>query len=1043
MATSVQDALIQLIKLTQTNLEILQGINDSFLTTSLTVTVSTEDEGSYVIPSFLSLENKLNALQEDFDNLVQGAKCGEVWMNLDGSSRVLAVRSYQSAPIELDLDPSLSTFESENNYIFKDFLSPKPYITFLVQDLPNDITEVLIKKVIPKSDTLKEIFASYLGGESSTTIAVEQTWADLYKVLSIYKEGTDYEVYDTRQYLPIRQNVGTGSYVIKEITSDTVSEDLEEFITLTIRTDVESPYLSTLYYTLFDGTISKALAVGDRLTTWDGSAMLEIESISSSSATLTLKVLNDEYLNLTTSDEGDTEISDYAVLRFFSPADFDDDKYVKVTLEEDQYIFTAIAGLNSRLNVQAGWGTGLIINTYLLTNGDGTLYENYYTSVSNIGDLLYDITAMFSSESVTHLSQDEYDSIKNLSPSTDYFNLSVIQVNSHLDNSETVKTIRTAYAEKKILETQLSELNSKIDEITAILAEISFSDTSGQRTIYTSQLSEYNTQKTELEASITTAIDEISQAANNSTIPIENAKYRIRGYYDISPYTDDMTIKDIEVWYRYKNLDESTGTATTIGDDGFIFSDWNVYSGPKNYRTGILEDGSWTWSLNENSPEDDILINVPHFNQIDIPITQGETVDIRVRFIYEMGQPFVEIKSGWSEILNVEFPDEYLQNVEVLDIIEENNNDITTNKFNNILDEVGITDHIDDSIVDQDITYFHNPENISSGFYTSERRIIPLKDKLESMDLDITSILDIVNGTSATAFTVTISNGDTSYTLTPYLITNIVTPAYSSLSTDSDYISSGVYNINYFSNTESSTYTFISTYFNINITNNTEHSLRLFSMFPGDYTMSLNDMSESKMKFDKDDYTYTDSSSDYGIPLGYTDDSGNLTFETQKANQFITFRHTNAGTGESFYNISDILTSTALNAFYNEDEAENITLSTYTSEPSSSMMTALPYLSSQYSLALYQDTSSKYITIASSETVTIPILVEVYIDSSTDETTMQRMIGFDLRPSLYEDPIPYFFKIICKNNNTSNDLISISSKTQLKTTLVKYNTTVK
>ena len=34
----------------------------------------------------------------------------------------------------------------------------------------------------------------------------------------------------------------------------------------------------------------------------------------------------------------------------------------------------------------------------------------------------------------------------------------------------------------------------------------------------------------------------------------------------------------------------------------------------------------------------------------------------------------------------------------------------------------------------QDITYYHKPENIASGFYTDERRIIPLKDKLAELN---------------------------------------------------------------------------------------------------------------------------------------------------------------------------------------------------------------------------------------------------------------------------------------------------------------------
>ena len=36
--------------------------------------------------------------------------------------------------------------------------------------------------------------------------------------------------------------------------------------------------------------------------------------------------------------------------------DYTSNKYIKVPLEEDQYIFVAVAPINSRMNTQASWG---------------------------------------------------------------------------------------------------------------------------------------------------------------------------------------------------------------------------------------------------------------------------------------------------------------------------------------------------------------------------------------------------------------------------------------------------------------------------------------------------------------------------------------------------------------------------------------------------------------------------------------------------------------------------------------------------------------
>ena len=139
--------------------------------------------------------------------------------------------------------------------------------------------------------------------------------------------------------------------------------------------------------------------------------------------------------------------------------------------------------------------------------------------------------------------------------------------------------------------------------------------------------------------------------------------------------------------------------------------------------------------------------NEPSFNQIDIPITQGETVDIRLQVLFDFGDPFAQTKSQWSDVVNVEFPMELTKNVQILDIIEENNNDIRNNHVQNILKNEGIIRHIDDQVInDKNEIFYHNPKHIPSGFLTNERQIIPLEDKLKEMQTTIDRLMDEVVG---------------------------------------------------------------------------------------------------------------------------------------------------------------------------------------------------------------------------------------------------------------------------------------------------------
>ena len=52
---------------------------------------------------------------------------------------------------------------------------------------------------------------------------------------------------------------------------------------------------------------------------------------------------------------------------------------------------------------------------------------------------------------------------------------------------------------------------------------------------------------------------------NETNIPIENAKYHIRGYFDVKSYIDglglNINVNKILVQYRYKNQDKITGNA--------------------------------------------------------------------------------------------------------------------------------------------------------------------------------------------------------------------------------------------------------------------------------------------------------------------------------------------------------------------------------------------------------------------------------------------------------------------------------------------------
>ena len=854
--SSVTEYLSQLQTLTKKNLEILDAINSAFFTKKNHLSVNV-GEANYVIPSFISLENKVNALEENFNNLIHSPSTGEAYFHVDGNTRSIHVNGYTHTPNSLVLN-NVSDFKVFQNDIFKDFLTPVPYVNFNLSSIPSDIVSVNVKKVIPKNQELINTFSKVLSKvEGNNTILLSSTqykYSELYKMLAIYKEDVDYIEYDTIMKLPVRQSIGNSIYVIDSIISDIVDDNLDNYITIKLKNNLEDPqYNGSLTYKAFNETIEKPLSIGDQLITFDGCGKMEITEIHSNTNTIVVRVMNGDFLNLIGVNEYDYSkgISDLSKIKFFSPVDFDNDKYINIPLEEDRYVFVAIAPLNDRMNIQAPWGTGVMMDTTELKNVDGLSFGEYYSkNVQNIGDILFEITSMMTN-SLTKFTGEEFKKMSEAKPSINTNDISVLHINKHLNNSTTVKNIRTLYSQKKRYNAELEEVQTKINEINKHLSTVSFDDTYNLRAAYVAQLSEYNNKKNELVTSITKVINEISTNVNEAEIPIENAKYRIRGFFDYEEFINKSGlyylkdhINGIKVQYRYKTVNSEQGTATTL-TKGFIFSDWNNMNSFISQKEPSY-DSKYSFAL----PANNNTKNEPSFNQIDIPISQGETVDIRLKVVYDFGYPFVETTSDWSDIVNIKFPDEFLKDVKILDIISENNNDIETNRFLNIIEGEGIPSHMNDKLIDQDKTYFHNPDNIASGFFTNERRMIPLKDKLLTMDNILTRLQDEILGSSTESLSVSIINGDMINNIYAWQTNNVVVQPYDTFkgtSTEKDnLISNGTYN--YDEKTG-----IVSTILNLSIMNNSDHTVKLFSMFPGNRDTFLG--SKINSKYDLKDYT--------------------------------------------------------------------------------------------------------------------------------------------------------------------------------------------
>lgn len=1060
--SSINESIVKLQEITQQNLEILKALNDSFFTkrNHLSVEVSGQQ---FKMPSFISLENKINVLAANLENLIHAPETGEAYFNMDGNSRSIEVRPYTQTPNSLVLggnvkDDPIKTFNYDRNDVFKDFLTPTPYVKIATTALPNDITKVIVKKVIPLHSDLKNLFNEHLiiHHEEDTNkdgridpdatgdarevwdeilTSTQHSYKNLAKVLKSYKEDKDYVEYDTVVDLPIRKNIGSGVYVIEKIIEDVVDNNLDNFITLKFRTDMnQSIYMNKLYYRLFDEMIEKPLRVGDTLTTFEGNAKVQIVEIMPNINAVKVKVLYGEYLNLVESPTNNhDQIISLNKLKFDSPINFDEDKYVKVPLEEDEFVFISIAALNSRMNVQSPWGTGLMMRTSKLTlESNGKDFQSYYKeNVKNIGDILNELTIL-KSHSLTKQNPSDYLKLvrSESKPVIDPDKLVVTQINSHLNNAPTIQNIRALYEQKKQTQASLAQTNESINEVNQQIEAVPSNDVTGLRAGYEAQLNELLKAKNDLTTAFESLVRDISLSVNEAEIPIENAKFRIRGYFDYESYLRDLgldkykdNVSSIHVQYRYKNANHEYGNAISIND--FIFSDWIEMTPIKREKYTTYNEDKKAYSF-EVSAENG-SINEPSFNQIDIPITQGETVDIRLQVLFDFGDPFAQTKTAWSDIVNIQFPIELTKNVQILDIISENNDDIRNNHVHNILKNEGITRHIDDQVInDKNEIFYHNPKHIPSGFLTNERQIIPLEDKLKEMQNTIDRLIDEVVGVTDNALQVSVKVDNAEIYLEQNQITTVTVEPYPSLklkslsrsTIDEDLVIEsgdkqfkapnllfGTYNFN--DDRQS-----VSTVLNIMLKNTSNHDIKLYPMFPGDKNTPLNSITRSK--FDTSEYCNSKKQGVYCAIMGKGSESALI---LQRANQFINFRIKDAYTGEYYYGDTPgngILSWNKDQVIFPEVKPENTVAYMY------------PILKSEFDLTIPNTSYNSFVTIKANQYINIPIALEYY----TDSEDIIKYMSFDLRTSLYNDPLTFTFAVPINHIENPIDKIVIANMTQ-------------
>ena len=894
--SSLKEYYIKMQEMMNTAVNMVTAINQSLTTATSEITLATTVDGvttTFRVPSFLYLESKIEQLETNFNALFNMPRSGEAWFQKSADMFKLQMVKSTSAPTPPVISTDNIGFNVTENTFLKDLVNPKTYIRLNVKNLADNIDTMFMRKIV--------IFNTELVSFVQDLKTYDEYVAALFNAV----RGKDYEIYDSDLKLPIKKDTFKSEFKIEEIP------ELESGNPWTDTT--QSPRLlyqlrlNTLKYTdQEDSSIELSLKAGDLVCLRGQYAVYKVRHVQTIHNMDNTDDLNDhivvleEYIGHITLQT--TEENSEMVLELYNE-NYDKYHYVDVPLEENPYIAVFLGTIQNNIRSILSDAVFFDLNNVymrdengnLITDGNGNYvsYMEYYNRYCrNIGDMILGFTQTAYPQVSNYNVDQLYEltsgiAIKNLVTSSMYHDdetvLTVNKINNHLIDDVTSENILSLHEQKSEINSQLNSVQTNIDNVYNQLTTTDFSQevTVTQESLR-SQLNTYYQERLALQKQAIAIIDNIN-LLKGDVKGVDKSKYRIRGVaeagdkndsdiestivqYLHEQYGDKCELIGIDVEYKYKSINKDTTTVESHANA--VFSDWNKMPSIDKQRYLEFDNNSFTVKFVKYNSANNII----KWNQIDIPINQGEDVVLRVRYKYNIGQPFMNLYTPWSDEITISFPIEMIETTEIATVIADNDNDTISAKFSKTLINEGYQEHIANMLIDNSQTFYHMPENIYSGFNTPENKLISLKDKLTSMSTDINDYKALIDNEINADYKVYLEWDNNSIQLSNDTENNILINEIVNGANDS----------------------FIKKKMNIVIKNTGSIPIRMYSIFPGnkDIPLLLTDMEfYNKMVVNYERVPILKSGAS-------TPSEGIL---AQTLGQWIYFRQNNPYTREDFY----------------------------------------------------------------------------------------------------------------------------------------------
>lgn len=421
-------------------------------------------------------------------------------------------------------------------------------------------------------------------------------------------------------------------------------------------------------------------------------------------------------------------------------------KIVNVRFGAHEYNIVYIKGIAEASNLLSDqWSTPVKFSTddLILNGSEGQSqieFINYYHNY------IVDWGANMIAEAKEHKISAWYGKTPN-APVINGDDFRVVQINTQINAAIDTTDVKNTAAEIESTKSQITSLKNTI--------AAQKTDLQSAADLYTynsiqQQIATNTTDLNNLQVTYTTLVDNFQTIVKENAAVLTDPKFHIRGFFPIPAlkyYDEAETVAEqiigFDICYRYIKEDSTAtqlNTFTYTDGDGIskvtgTFTDWVIVSGPM--REKVYDENMQRYVWRSENIADGTETNI---NQVDIPISKGEKVEIKVRSISEAGYPENPLKSPWSNSVIIEFPPTLSVSNEIADLIKMVNDDALQITINNILDSVGISVHLNDVVANTNSVTGEYYKHLAKSIAYEEKKIengittvnsISIQDKLD------------------------------------------------------------------------------------------------------------------------------------------------------------------------------------------------------------------------------------------------------------------------------------------------------------------------